>query len=334
MGVSGSSAGKKARIINYLFKTKLLGKPIPLCVILAVTQRCQCDCRFCSVSGRPGLGPEGELSTEEIKGLVDQIAALGAVKINFFGGEPLLRGDILDLVNYASRKGLFVFIDTNGLLLDGEMVSGLKKAGASCLLLSLSSIDEQRHDAVCGREGVFRKARQGIEHCIRQRLPYAISTVATHESLSGAEIGKIIDFARYFKASGVRILLPMLSGKWQARKEELLDNDELRQVEDYLEPGFVYLESGFSRARRALPHRKCCASRKEIIYISSQGEVRPCYTVPLSFGNVRKAPLKKILGLMWKEGALRSMPRDICPMSDPHYRESVLNGARDIRDYA
>jgi len=323
MGIGSAPLYKHLRIVKFLFKTRLLKKSVPSCVIMGLTYKCQCSCVFCSVDNYRDNQLDPELSTEELKRVIDSIANLGAIKINFFGGEPLLRSDILELVSHASKRGLFVFIDTNSILLDKTLVVRLKKAGVSSILISLASTIDFIHDQLCGKKGTHRKVMEGIGLCLEEKIPCVISTIATRSSIRSRELTKIIDFAKKSNVTGVRILLPMLSGKWGQQNEELLTPSELDYVFKCIEPGFVYLESGFSSYNAKFGRRKCSATEKEIIYISPSGEVQMCYTVPTTFGNIRERKLDEIIENMWRHDSFKCIPRGVCVVNNETYRQTV-----------
>ncbi|MDD5609960.1 MAG: radical SAM protein [Candidatus Omnitrophica bacterium] len=319
MGGGPSSFKKKIRAARYIYSTKILQKKVPLCAILGLTHECQCRCEYCSVEGYRRNQSSPELDTQAIKKLIDDLIALGTVKINFFGGEPLLRKDIIDLVSYASHKGLFVFVDTNGILLNEERVRELKKAGVSCVLVHLSSAQEERHDKVAGLKGAYKRSVAGLMHCLKEKVPCVISTVATKESINSGDLANLIKFARKNKASGVRMLLPILSGKWHNKEEYLLSETERREAIKYLDPGFVYLESGFSYKKNKLNRIKCSAGNKETIYIAPSGDVHPCYAVPYSFGNIREDPIKDIINHMWNIDLFKNFPHGDCIANHGEY---------------
>lgn len=296
LGIQHAPLKKKLRVIRYVFFRHILKKRIPLTAIFGVTYKCQCNCQHCSVGNYHRDGLSFELSTDEIKNCIDEIASLGCLKINFFGGEPLLRDDIVDLVRHASKNNLYVFIDTNGLLLDKLKLKELKEAGLSCVLISLDSSSELKHDASRGKNGLYKKVVESLTYCKKEKIPCVISTIATRDSLNSGDLKKLIKLASDLKVTAVRILLPMLSGKWDFKKELLLNEEEKNTLfKEYLKPGFVYLESGFSYKRARFNKIKCSAAEKELIYISPYGDTQPCYTLPQSFGNIRERSFKLIL---------------------------------------
>lgn len=91
---------------------KFFGLSRPLNVMLAVTDRCNSRCRYCNIPGRG----HPDATTDQLLKLIDEMAAAGAVRLGLWGGEPLLRDDIGKLVDHAKSRGLYVTMDTNGLL--------------------------------------------------------------------------------------------------------------------------------------------------------------------------------------------------------------------------
>ena len=93
------------------------GRPTPRFMTVGLTYRCQCGCVHCYARGRAGRG-RAEVTTDEVKSVLDQAARLGVLQVTFSGGEPLLRDDVVELVRYARDLGLITRISTNGLLLE------------------------------------------------------------------------------------------------------------------------------------------------------------------------------------------------------------------------
>lgn len=317
---------KKLRILKFIIRKYLLKNNIPLAVIIGVTYKCQCNCLHCSVDNyRRDNNYLSELSTKEIKACIDEIFSLGCIKVNFFGGEPLLREDIVELISYASKKDLFIFMDTNAFLLDRSMAKRLKNAGLTCAIISFDSVDKRKHDEIRNLEGLYEKAINGLIYCIEEGIPCVISTIATPDSINLGDLERLIRFAKNIGVTAVRILLPMLSGKWNSKIEYMLTKTEESKVWEYLEPGFVYLESGFSYKKGKVSRRICQAAVKGLIYISPYGDVQMCYTVPHSFGNIKEKPLEEIVKLMWNDRLFKLAPRTECMMNNFNYRRLFTN---------
>jgi len=98
-------------------------KPV---VVWNMTRRCNLKCIHC-YSNSANLDYPDELTTEEGKKLIDDLAAFGSPVMLFSGGEPLMRPDLLTLAKYATDKGMRAVISTNGTLITKEIATELKK---------------------------------------------------------------------------------------------------------------------------------------------------------------------------------------------------------------
>lgn len=322
------SARNAFRLAGFIFKRYLLARPVPFSVVYAVTYKCQCRCEHCSVAdyGKP----EGEMDTAEAKRLIDGVAAWGAVKMTFFGGEPLVRGDLCELAAYAAAKGLRASLDTNGLFLDEAMARRLKAAGISNVNVSLDSATPSVHDAFRLHEGCFNAAVNAIKQCVSLDIPCLVSTCASRRALKNGDMEKIIALARSLGASGVKILFPILSGKWRKNEDERLTPEEEKRMFALLDPSYVYLEDALQMVKKR--GKGCSAMERNLVFISPTGDVLPCPAIPVSFGNTRSKPLADIAASM--DGHpffLKYGKCSMCLMNEPGFREKFFaGGARKL----
>ena len=294
---------------------------MPFSVVFAVTYNCQCSCVHCSVNDYSKSGEE--LSNEEIKDAIDEIAQWGVVKVTFFGGEPLTRPDIVGLVSYAAHKGLRVSIDTNGILLDKKMAYELKAAKVGNINVSVDSVQDGLHDTLRKYSGCFEKAVNGIRLCVEVGIPCLISTYASRRAIEERDLEKIIELAKKEKAQGVKILFPILSGEWRESDEEKLTPQEEDRVIQLLDPSFVYIEDALEMVSKK--GKGCSAVDKNLIYISPYGDVQPCPAVPISFGNIRKEGLLRVVETMFERSFYkqnRSCQR--CIMNEEAFRKQYF----------
>lgn len=125
-------------------------------VSVNVTLRCNLSCLMCTT-----CYPSPELSTDEIKGIIDQTAAWGVEVFNPLGGEPFMRGDIEEILAYAVRSGFYVTVTTNGTLITDKRARALAAIPSDRLHLNFSfDGDIDSHDLVRG-EGMYRRAMEG-----------------------------------------------------------------------------------------------------------------------------------------------------------------------------
>ena len=132
-------------------------------VVWNVTKRCNLRCVHCYTDsdGRPA---PGELSTEEGKRLVDDLADFRVPSLLFSGGEPLLRPDLPELLDHAAGRGIRTVISTNGTLIDADAARMLKDRGVTYVGISLDGMEET-NDRFRGSAGAFRRAMKGFDAC-------------------------------------------------------------------------------------------------------------------------------------------------------------------------
>jgi len=307
-----------ARIFAFIFKRYILRRPLPFSVVFAITYKCQCGCIHCSVNDYGRCGQD--LSADEVKAVIDFIADWGPVKITFFGGEPLLRPEIADFVAYASSKGIRASIDTNGLNLNEELAGKLRKAGVSNINVSLDSAEARIHDALRGHEGCFASAVRAIELCAKEGIPCLVSTYASKRSLESKDLEHIISLAREKKADGVKVLFPILSGKWRQEEKERLSPEEEQYLLSLTDPSFVYIEDALEMLKKK--GKGCSALEKNLIYISPYGDVQPCPAIPISFGNIRKKKIEEIIPAMFEHPLYgKQFACHMCLMNEPGFRK-------------
>ncbi len=305
VGLTRMTPRKAWVMARYWVMRHVLGRPVPWLIELSVTYECQCRCPHCSVGKYLDESRKAdELSTEEMKSILGQAVAIGIPKVDFFGGEPLLRHDILELVRYGESLGIYTSVTTNGWDLSRGMVEKLEKAGVSCVNISIDSTTEKVHDRLRGLSGLFEKAREGFLACADAGIPTIFSTYVMKRSIRGFEPGErdeseltgLIRLARDFRAAGVRILFPILSGKWEDEKKKELTEEEKAHVINSLDPSFAFIEGAYSVVKG---QKSCQSLSGHMFNISPYGDVQLCVVYPESFGNLKAKPLAQVLADMY-----------------------------------
>src|SRR6201982_1239984 len=129
---------------------------IPLAVLAEVPHRCPLQCPYCSNPvelDRAGA----ELSTEEWKKVLSELAEIGVLQIHFSGGEPTARKDLVELVRHASDVGLYSNLITSAVLLSKERLAALAEAGLSHVQISFQGNEAVAADRVAGFKGAHAK---------------------------------------------------------------------------------------------------------------------------------------------------------------------------------
>src|SRR5512144_291655 len=142
----------KRRVLSDMKNETLL--KAPLTINWAVTNRCNFRCRHCYSR----TDPSDELDSKTLFTCIEKIAKAGVLSINFGGGEPLLRKDLLEIAKFSSGKGLRVSMNSNGYLIDRERAQSLKASGFSKVGISLDSHLADVHDGFRGIPGSHGRA--------------------------------------------------------------------------------------------------------------------------------------------------------------------------------
>lgn len=142
---------------------------------------CNLECEHCLVNSSPN-GSSG-LPTEKIKKIIDDAHENGVKNFYFTGGEPFLRKDIIELIEYTLKKGELVIL-TNGSLLKGKLLQKLKKINSKKLTLqiSLDGSNERINDRIRG-EGSFQKTLEGIKNIVDAGINVCVATVILSKNI-------------------------------------------------------------------------------------------------------------------------------------------------------
>jgi len=158
-------------------------------VVWNATKRCNLYCEHCYAAADEEGAPN-ELSTAEGKALIDDLAEFGVPVLLFSGGEPLVRGDLAELVSYADDAGIRPVLSTNGTLLTRENARELKAAGLKYAGVSVDGLPE-RNDRIRGEEGAFDAAVRGIEACLDVGLKTGLRYTITEHNVD--DLAGVVD---------------------------------------------------------------------------------------------------------------------------------------------
>ncbi|HJO95567.1 MAG TPA: radical SAM protein [Victivallales bacterium] len=136
-------------------------KPV---VVWNMTKQCNLYCAHCYADASLNKKSSDELTTEEGKKFIDSLAAFNIPVLLFSGGEPFVRKDIFELIEYTKSSGIRPTISTNGTLIDKTCAEKLKQLGITYVGISLDGRPET-HNKLRGIKNSFEKAMEGIRNC-------------------------------------------------------------------------------------------------------------------------------------------------------------------------
>jgi 12,18-didecarboxysiroheme deacetylase len=199
-------------------------------VVWNVTRRCNLKCIHCYSSSQ-NVQYSDELTTQEGKRLIDDLAAFGSPVLLLSGGEPLLRQDLPELAKYAVDRGLRVVISTNGTLITRKLAKIYSDIGLSYIGVSLDGL-RGVHDRFRGVKGAFDRTLRGIRTAREAGIKVGIRFTVSRKNWQ--EIPGVFDLIEKENIPRVCFYHLVYSGRGSALIEEDLSHGETRQLVDLI----------------------------------------------------------------------------------------------------
>jgi heme b synthase len=280
-----------------------------------LTRNCNLNCIHCRAAASSGPH-DGELTLRECKRILDQIAAFSSPTIILTGGEPLLRDDIFDIIEYGNAKGLRLVMAINGTLLTEEIARKLKDGGIKRVSLSLDGKDAKSHDAFRGIIGSFNSVMRAADILKNIDLPFQINTTVTQ--LNVDDLQDIYNLVKLIGAVAWHVFLLVPVGRGKGLKGKELDTkayeDVLNWLYDIESKNEIEMKVTCAphyyrivKEKGDTPKSAGCLAGKSFMFISHKGIAQPCGYLELSSGNVRAEGVKKV----WEESPIFNQLRDL-----------------------
>jgi AdoMet-dependent heme synthase len=270
-------------IAELIQKAATLG--VPLTAHVDLTYRCNERCEHCYLDH----DDKGEMSFEEICGLLGELADAGVFFLILSGGEPMLRRDFFEIVARARALQFNVKVKTNAVLIRTAEAQRLRDLGVEQMQVSVYSHRPEIHDAVTKLPGSLRRTIEGIRALRAAGLKVAVANVMMRSNLADRQA--VAAMARELGAtySADPTVTPMMDGD-RSVLDLRIDGSELRGL--FQDKDLVGDPESFCAPpppvgddeRNALP----CSAGHSACYISPYGDVYPCVQFPLPSGNVRR----------------------------------------------
>lgn len=251
-----------------------MGLSAPVNVTWEVTYACNLSCIHCLSDA--GKKRRGELTTGQCLQVIDALSAMKVFQFNIGGGEPFMRPDFMDIVDYAHEKGMVTCISTNGTLIDDDVARRLHHP-LVYIQVSLDGATPASNDAIRGR-GSFQKVIGALECLRRQRVEVSVNTVLTRRNFG--ELDQMTALTAEFGAK-LRVSRFRPSGRGKASWSQLsLGKTQMLAFSNWLGRHLDVStgDSFFSistEERRSLGLNMCGAC-KLTCCISPEGHVYPC----------------------------------------------------------
>jgi pyrroloquinoline quinone biosynthesis protein E len=309
---------------------------VPLAAMGEMTHRCPLQCPYCSNPVALARASD-ELSTDEWKQVLDELASLGVLQFHFSGGEPLVRKDIVELVAHATRAGLYTNLITSAVLLDETRMTALAEAGLNHVQISIQGAEPASADRIAGFQGGHAKKLAAARLVRDAGIPLTVNAVMHRQNLD--QLADIVELSLAMDASRLEVahvqyygwalknraaLIPTPAQLDEATRfvEEARARLKGRLVIDYVIPDYY--------AERP---KKCMGGwAQSFLILSPAGKVLPCHAAEsltgLSFDSVREGSIEAI----WRGSPALNLYRGTDWMAEPcrscEFREIDRGGCR------
>lgn len=291
-------------------------------VVWNCTRTCNLRCVHCYTDSE-SRAYEGELTTEEARAMMTDLAEFRIPALLFSGGEPLTRKDLFELVAFATERGLRPTLSTNGVLITEEMARRIKEAGFTYVGISLDGIGEV-NDRFRGSEGAFERAMRGFRNCKEVGQRVGLRMTLTRHNVR--DLHGLFDFIERESIDRACFYHLVCAGRGERISEEDLSHVESREamdiildrtadfhrrglrkeiltVDNHVDGVYVYLKLQERDDPRAEDVRQLLewngggmfSSGVGIGDVDFRGDVHPDqFWMHYSFGNVRRRPFSEI----------------------------------------
>jgi len=195
----------------------------PVSVVWSLSYKCNLMCKHCYQSANQRSSDE--LTLEEQFKVIDQMARAGVSLVVLSGGEPLTNPNLGALIQRIKKQKMAVSIDSNGVLLNKEIVQDLRQLSVDSVELSLDSVHAEAHDSFRGFDGAFQKTLAAVELCSDAGIFTTVATTAT--KLNQADCSELISLARRRGAQRVVFFDLIPAGRGRDIQELRLSGKEL-----------------------------------------------------------------------------------------------------------
>jgi len=295
-------------------------RDLPVLSEVALTYGCNNKCVFCYASSPERVDDVPQMTTEEVKKILGIIRNTAKIPtVSFTGGEPTMRKDLPELVEYAKSIDMRVNLISNGVLLaSGDLAERLVSAGLDSAQISLESSIPEVHDKVVGVKGAFKNTVAGFKKIKKLGIHCHINTTICADNV--ATITELPKFARD------ELGLEYQSMNMVIRTGHTYDNpDEIGYTE--IAKILPKLHESAKQAGIKLvwysPIPFCiintiaegiggttCAACDGLLSIAPNGDVLPCSSFSDGIGNLLREPFEKI---WWSRQALYFRNKEFIP---------------------
>lgn len=253
--------------------------------ILELTYRCNFSCVHCYCADSR---QRRELSTEDWKRVIDELAEEGCYSLTLTGGEVMVRRDFWEIFEHARKKRFAVRVFTNGSRISEEDADRFKELKPTSVEISIYGASDETYESVTGQGKWYEQTLAGIERLVQRGIRVQAKLPVLRNNAADVDaITKWCEDRGVEVASSTTITMRD-DGDWAPLTFRLPEEALGEFFDDHPEPAM---------ARTTTYEDHVCATGKNTIVVTPYGDVYPCVQLKVSAGNVRRQPISEI----WSE---------------------------------
>jgi radical SAM protein with 4Fe4S-binding SPASM domain len=285
------------------------GTPYDFFVQFHLTERCNLKCRHCYQSGKVS-----EMDYREICRAIDNIKEAvqswateydmeTSPSFHFTGGEPLLRRELFQILDYARGAGFSIALMSNGTLIDNDKARRIKEARVSDVQISLDGL-EDTHDSLRGK-GNFQRTLEGVRNLVSQGVDTNINLTVSRVNKGQAD--ELVHLAEGLGVSAIAFSRLVPTGRGKGLSDQALTADEVadfyKGLRKHKGNDRVFVTSRDPLAAipdmdEEIPQTEMpiggCAAGIFGVTITCDGTIMPCRRMDLPVGNIRTDSFREL----------------------------------------
>ena len=309
----------------------------PITINWTLTFRCNFSCMHCYSR----VEKAEELETGQVKEIMRKVAAYRVPFINYGGGEPLLRHDLFELTEYATKLGFNVSMNTNAFLMTREKAGRARESGFKTVGISIDSTRPEVHDSFRNTPGSHKRAVEAAKFLREEGVRLTVSSVICR--INHLEFEALVRQAKELGAEQISLHNYKCAGMGMTNKDELdltpeewqdfyMKAIEVRSREKDIR---ISMDDPITASIHKSPEQpivKGSTCGKLSLNIRANGDVTPCGFIPVVIGNLLTDDLKDL----WDHSKVlermrNKKPREKC-LTCRHYEDCL--GGCTARAYA
>lgn len=298
---SAKSVNASEENVNHFLTQHFKKHPQLLSLQIEITPHCNLKCVHCYLGfGTPSHSAQTGLATQQICKVLDEFRALGGLQVTFTGGEAMMNKDLPELLRYARRKDLDIWILTNAALLNDELLKAMQETNVAGVQVSLYSMVPEDHDRVTQVRGSFEDTKRSIERLIEANIPVQLGCPVMKENFHS--------FETVLKWGHEHHLEVKLNSNIFARTDFTTDNlnhritleEQTVFIQQTLANSSVYQERLLNNPPFNLSAEELvCGAGRYMLCLGAEGDYYPCPGFKLKLGNCKETSLQEI----WEHSA-------------------------------